>query len=158
MEIKNPCPASLNRMSASGEGYHCTTCNKCVIDFRDKTVEEIKATLKPGDCGVFLPHQLTHQKRYTGFRRMAFGILVFCASLGFNVRPLKAQTDIPVQPSSADSVTANDTLPPIIIGETVMVNAKKIRSKKNSEATKRRWRIFRRKRPHRYRTMGCPDF
>ncbi len=109
MEIKNPCPASLANMPKSENGYYCSSCDKCVIDFRDKSIDEIKSTLKPSDCGIFLPHQLTDQKRYTGIRRYAFGLLVFLSTLGFNVKPLQAQTEPHVEPLEPDTIEPHDT-------------------------------------------------
>jgi hypothetical protein len=143
-------------MSKSDEGYLCSSCNKCVVDYREKTVEEIKATLKPGDCGIFSSHQLTNQKRYSGYRRFAFGFLVFLATLGFNVKPLKAQTDI--QADSTDTEVPDSVYENIWLGE--VEPAKRNKNIKRAETSthhkpKRRW--FRRKR-YIYDTMGCPSF
>ena len=160
MEIKNPCPASLANMPKSDNGFYCSSCNKCVVDFRDKSVEEIKATLKPNDCGIFLPHQLQDQKRYNGFHRFAFGALVFLSVLGLNVKPLKAQTEVPVEPVEPDTIEPHDTTL-MILGKVAppMPDEIDIRDYKKAKRKHKRKNTLRALNPFRRRhTMGCPDF
>lgn len=42
IKIQNPCPENWENMQNSPEGKFCEKCSKCVVDFTDKTDEQIK--------------------------------------------------------------------------------------------------------------------
>lgn len=42
IKISNPCPESWDNMQDSTEGKFCEVCSRCVIDFTEKTDQEIK--------------------------------------------------------------------------------------------------------------------
>jgi hypothetical protein len=63
IEIENPCRENWNRMTPDHEGAFCLSCQKNVIDFSKKTLEEIKDFFKglsspENVCGRFREKQL----------------------------------------------------------------------------------------------------
>lgn len=42
ISITNPCPENWDNMQDSEEGKFCEVCSRCVIDFSEKTDQEIK--------------------------------------------------------------------------------------------------------------------
>jgi hypothetical protein len=49
-----PCKKSFSELRA--EGFHCSSCNKKLVDFRNRSTEEINATIRNSEqkvCGVF---------------------------------------------------------------------------------------------------------
>lgn len=155
MEIRRPCPASLSNMTKSGDAYFCPGCSKSVIDFRDKSIEEIKEKLQLGGCGVFNSDQLTQQKRFGYFGRFAFRVLTVISFLGFTVKPMKAQTTIPLEhdTTTADTIQSYNGF---VVEAPVDENEEKTDDTKQAKkkATRRRGLRKRKK----YRVMGCPDF
>lgn len=41
INITNPCPENWDNMQDSPQGKFCEICSKCVVDFTDKTDQEI---------------------------------------------------------------------------------------------------------------------
>ena len=96
LKIDNPCPANWDYMASTEKGKFCNSCSKEVMDFTDKSDEEIRAYFlqsKGYNCGNFRADQLKDQKninpswKYT----LRFTVLVFLAFLGLNVTPIQAQ-------------------------------------------------------------------
>jgi hypothetical protein len=92
IKVENPCPFLLNRMKKEGNNYFCNSCSKTVIDFRDKTEDEIKCNVRKDTCGIFTIDQLKGHKRQSFLRQTLFYCLTVLSFLGFNVKPLTAQT------------------------------------------------------------------
>jgi hypothetical protein len=64
LSINNPCHENWDGMTPNEKGAFCLSCQKNVVDFSKKTIEEIKdffsQTPKTGSvCGRFEEHQLT---------------------------------------------------------------------------------------------------
>ena len=57
IEIKKPCHENLNNMAPNSEGRFCGTCQTSVIDFTDKSPNEISDFFKNNKreklCGIF---------------------------------------------------------------------------------------------------------
>lgn len=89
--IENPCPMKLNGTS-NPEEYYCKSCKQSIIDFRQKTNDEIIEHLsKNKACGIFNKDQI--QTKHKSFRyQFIFKILTLVALIGFNVKPISAQT------------------------------------------------------------------
>lgn len=55
IKINNPCPEKWDNMQDSSEGKFCEKCSKCVVDFTDKTNEQIQNVLSDSNgkeiCG-----------------------------------------------------------------------------------------------------------
>ncbi|MET3038399.1 hypothetical protein ABXT08_20115 [Chryseobacterium sp. NRRL B-14859] len=55
IRIQNPCPEKWENMQDFSEGKFCEKCSKCVVDFTDKTDEQIQDVFKKADgkeiCG-----------------------------------------------------------------------------------------------------------
>ena len=45
IHIDKPCTADWSKMTPSSNGRFCTSCEKIVVDFSKKTLDEIKSTL-----------------------------------------------------------------------------------------------------------------
>lgn len=59
------CPKSIEEMQATHQGFFCPNCNKNVIDFRQKSKEEIEIYLEEAEkpvCGVILKNQFSEEK------------------------------------------------------------------------------------------------
>lgn len=149
MEIKHPCPMSLNRMDETENGFFCSTCNKEVIDFRNMSIEEIKASLATGGCGLFNTDQLTNQRTYKPIYRLAFTLLTCLSFIGFSVKPLKAQT--------TQTPNTNRNIPASVVKQQ---KHRGISGNQKAKPYRRKGiRLFRRKRIRGLRrTMGCPSF
>lgn len=137
LRVENPCPMLLSRMSTGDGCFECKSCKKEVIDFRNKSSEEIKDLSTPETCGIFTIDQLPGQQKMGFSRKAVFYALAFCSFLGFNITPVQAstksfnQTGIPV--FSATVAKEKETEKP----------KKKKKSKKAKKA---------------YTTIGCPSF
>jgi hypothetical protein len=74
ISIKKPCHENWDNMTPNEQGAFCHKCVKNVIDFSEKTVEEIKAffTMKKENervCGRFTGEQMTELSFDAWFRR-----------------------------------------------------------------------------------------
>lgn len=52
--LPHPCPSAVAGLRS--DNFHCSLCNKTLIDFRGKSLEEIKAILQEaptGTCGIY---------------------------------------------------------------------------------------------------------
>ncbi len=81
-----------------------------MIDFREKSQDDIQACAGRQACGIFRAEQLTDQKRYSGWNYLVFCTLTLLSLMGFTVKPMQAQT---TEPTGTDSVFTE----PILIGE-----------------------------------------
>ncbi|HAA13297.1 MAG TPA: hypothetical protein DCE41_17050 [Cytophagales bacterium] len=62
-ELAFECPEQLERMEKTPEGFHCGVCQKQVLDFRDKSAEEIQQILNQSltlPCAVFQRSQFRY--------------------------------------------------------------------------------------------------
>lgn len=156
MQIKNPCPVAVQRMDKIGDHFFCNSCQKEVIDFRDKSIDEIKQIISYGGCGIFNRNQMTQQKSYGFINRTLFYGLTLISLMGFNVKPLKAQTTDTIKKAS-EGWTVNPPYKTIEFSS----DEKRYKREKNSDAKERKLKknVFRRRNPFRRRPdMGCPSF
>ena len=148
IKIDNPCPMTLERLK-DGSNFTCKSCNQTLIDFRDKTTDEIiKVITVKKTCGIFNDNQVTVPK-FSFTNNFIFKILTVLAIFGFNVKPLNGQTN----------ETRKDTSS---IQKQKITYDKKAESNLNSSDTsqvkprKNKW--WRKKRKPHYQTIGCPSF
>lgn len=82
-------------MQPCKSGKHCLDCNKTVIDFTIKSIEELQAALNRDGkvCGRFHTSQLTPgtDQRVFSFKRVAAGVMLAIGFSSFN-KELKAQS------------------------------------------------------------------
>lgn len=135
LRVDNPCPFLLERMKKNEDGYHCRSCSKTIIDFRDKTTAEICSSINENTCGIFYSHQLTGQQKMSVLRQTAFYCLVFLSFLGFKVKPVYGQN---IRPAIEHNVTQSDP------------GKKKEKKKKKNKKSK--------KKKEQYRIIGTPAF
>ena len=72
LRVENPCPMLLSRMSAGDGCFECKSCKKEVIDFRNKSSEEIKDLSTPETCGIFTLDQLPGQQKWVFLGKRCF--------------------------------------------------------------------------------------
>ena len=152
IKLSNPCPMLLSRMKNEGPDYYCKSCSKVVIDYSDKSIEEIIATFQPGTCGIFNPKHVQPNPSMPYQRRFLFYGLTLLSFFGFNVKPLQSQTTA----TKKDSTSIYFTPKAVVISDsdTVKSNTTANTKKKDVRRRNKRRGIFH----HRKRLMGCPDF
>lgn len=145
LRIDNPCPMTLARVSSSDGTFYCDNCQNSIIDFRDKSNDEIIQLISSKKaCGIFNDDQLV-QPQYSLLYKIRFAVLTLVAVLGFNVHPIQAQV------SNLDSCTYDP-------GYTVKSNTEETQQTERVKLHKpKKRKIFRRRRRV-YRTMGCIEF
>ena len=152
--IENPCPMILARIKKDGD-FYCKSCSKEIIDFRDKSNEEIIANSKEGVCGIYNEDQVTTTKY--GFRkRFLFQLLTVFSFIGLNVKPLQAQET----PKKTEPIkVAKDTIREPVIGKIKIDPKRDTLLLTDPDETKPKKKWFRRKKKNvKGRTIGCPSF
>jgi hypothetical protein len=147
LRIDNPCPMLLSRMSKTDSGFSCKSCKREVIDFRDKTPEEIATAITADTCGIFNNSQLAAAPKHSLFRKGIFAALTVLSFLGFNVSPVNAA---PVRSSGAmitQSGAGQDEKENASLSKKTSGSAAKPKPKKKSH-----------KKTKEFKTIGCPSF
>ena len=152
IRLSNPCPMLLARMKKEDSGYYCKACTKVVIDYSNKSLEEIIATFQPGTCGIFSADHVQPNPNMPFKRRFLFYGLTLLSFFGFNVKPLQSQTTATKKDSTSISITPKA----IVISDSDTVKSTTATNVKKKDIRKRYKRrgIFHRRR----RFKGCPDF
>jgi hypothetical protein len=104
INLQNPCPMTLNRMK-SGDTFFCKSCDKKIVDFREKTTEEIMhyfSNSTGSGCGIFKRSQV-NVSEYSFRNKILYKLLTILAVLGLNVKPLEAQTKKEILNDSAST-------------------------------------------------------
>ena len=82
-----PCNQSHTRMAKRDGGYYCSSCEKVLTDFRQKTETEIKQiiTSNPGKvCGIFHNHQISSKTSHVALSNASYRVgLSLLGILGF---------------------------------------------------------------------------
>jgi hypothetical protein len=105
MELQFNCPTNLEQMPKVNGKVYCVDCEKTLIDFRNKSPEEIKQTLQKNTCGIYRPSQIENvqQSKIISRFRLAFAaIFIF----GFSSQQLFAQDSTTVQQKPNITVSA----------------------------------------------------
>ena len=145
IRIDNPCPMTLARVTNSDGTFFCDSCNNTIVDFRDKTTEEIIELIGSRKmCGIFNDTQL-NQPKYSMKYKLNYALLTGLAILGFNVSPIQAQTAV------LDSCTYDP-------GFTVKTEKKEASPSTESYSKPKKRKLFRRRKKQKYRKLGCIDF
>lgn len=108
LRIDSPCPVLLSRMTNNGDTFSCKSCKKEVIDFRNKTPEEIRLLITENSCGIFNPEQLTVVPRLSFSRQLLFTSLTVLSFLGFNVSSVQAAQPISSQKTEMTQLSYHD--------------------------------------------------
>lgn len=136
---------SLSKVTQGDGTFYCGSCSNSIIDFRDKSIDEIKEIIANKQvCGIFDNTQLS-QPRFSFRYKIHYAILTLIAVFGFNVKPIHAQT------TATKNEPTNERTSPKVLTKS---------EKKSERQKKKQTRIFKRKRmlhPRRYQ-FGCPDF
>lgn len=148
MNISKPCPVYFSESSRVDGGFSCKSCSTIVVDFTDKTPEEISMLLKENMCGIFRNDQLSEAPRFSFRNRVLFSILAFASFIGFNVHPVQAQETKKRIETTQEPVCPNDgrTSYPKDATEKEAKIKNQIRNPKKYRKTKT------------YKIIGCPSF
>ena len=92
LKVSNPCPYLLSRMKKDGNNYFCEGCNKTIVDFREKSLDEIQCIANKNICGIFTANQLPGQQKMNFSKQIIFYGLAIFSFFGISVRPLAAQS------------------------------------------------------------------
>jgi hypothetical protein len=90
LHIARPCPFAPKKARQSGEGFYCSKCDKVVVDFRDKSTEDIMAAGKD-ICGIFYAEQLGAQPKMRPHKTIAFALLTVFSFFGIQASPLSGK-------------------------------------------------------------------
>lgn len=154
IRIDAPCPMLLQRMTKDENGYFCSSCSKKLMDFRDRSEQEIRSAITENTCGIFYTSQI--QKTKQSFKKQfLFYCLTVCSFLGFNVKPLRAETSI----SNTIPVKVNSEVRASYTPEKKLVAS----TEKPADDEKKKQRQTKRKMKKLYKKnaktiMGCPSF
>lgn len=138
LHIPQPCPFAPKSSRQCGAGFYCSGCDKVVVDFRDKTTEEIQAAGKD-ICGIFYADQLGAQQKMRTHKAIAFAVLTVFSFLGIQASPLSGNI---FQKEQLQTVSKPDP------------ESKKVRKDKKLKRKRFRYGLFRR----RVRLQGCINF
>jgi len=99
LHIAEPCHENWDKMSTVEKGRHCNVCSKNVIDFTDKSDEEIyrHVTQHSNICGRFQKTQLNREIKLE-------------RATGFNLKPYAASLLLPLSLMSNMNTKAANTL------------------------------------------------
>jgi hypothetical protein len=147
LKVDKPCPVLLTRMTKNGQNYFCKSCSKIIVDFREKTIEEIKCSSNKDTCGIFTSEQLQGQQKMTLFRQTFYYFLTILSFFGFSVRPLNAQTTKIIKDTALVEMNAQPK-------DTVKTDKTAINEKEHMTKSKG---LFRKKKK-RHKTIGTPSF
>lgn len=131
---------AIKAMRKKNGEFHCKSCSKKIIDFRDKSYNDVKKESTPETCGIFNDYQVKTHTNYNYHKKFLFKALTILSLIGFNVSPLSA---------NAYSLGKEEKME--INGE-----KEKGKSKKEKKKKKKRWNPFRKKK--RFPAVGCPSF
>ncbi len=141
LHIEKPCPIYLNESNKKGSEFYCKSCKKSLIDFRDKSQEEILPYVGKNVCGVFNSNQLSGQQKLSFSKSMVFKFFTVLSFLGFPVSPLKAQESK-------------------VVNKKEIIQKEKLVSERNNTFSieKPRKKKKKGKGKTEFKTIGCPSF
>ncbi|MES2591204.1 MAG: hypothetical protein V4608_04915 [Bacteroidota bacterium] len=139
LKIEKPCPMLLARMSKDQNNtIFCKACKKNIVDFRDKSLDEILSSITKETCGIFNSNQLKGQSNMTFLRQLLFYGLMILSFFGCNVRPINISNksnDTTLEKQKADLFKSPDT-------GSVITKEKEIQKKKKLFHKKKKRKNF----------------
>jgi TonB family protein len=104
IKFSYPCREDINKMSPCSLGKHCSSCNRTVIDFRNRNLAELSKSIeeKGTVCGIFSESQIEKPAYSSKLKRLVASILIAIGMGVFN-KDLYAQT------IKSDSLTENQS-------------------------------------------------
>lgn len=121
-----PCKENINEMDACGVDKHCKACDRKIIDFRNKTSEELDELKKSKEtiCGIFSEKQVA--KGYERYFQLA-AATVLTVGLSGSFQNLHAQEEpdpfkLPIESKciETDNDSINDIVGVIIYDDHLM--------------------------------------
>lgn len=87
-----PCKKNINKMPSCDLGKHCASCNRTIIDFRNKSAEELDLLRETNKniCGIFSEKQVS--KGYENYRQLV-ATTVFTFGIGILSTNVHAQEE-----------------------------------------------------------------
>lgn len=101
-----PCKENINDMTSSEQGKHCSSCKRTIIDFRNKSTEELDLLKETNKeiCGIFSEKQVA--KGYENYRQLV-ATTVFTLGIGVLSSTIHAQEE--TDPFKFPSTISKDT-------------------------------------------------
>ena len=129
VNIPNPCPLKLNQLSPVEGGFYCGQCSKVVIDFREKSNDEILTVLESADqkrvCGIYNPEQVNRPNapsfdilKFVASLVLVFGMSLFI-SCGEDKTDREVMGEVCVPPDSMQNHRPHDS----VMGDSIAVSA-----------------------------------
>lgn len=113
-----PCKENINDMDSCGSDKHCKACERKIIDFRNKTQEELNELKKDNEtiCGIFSEKQVA--KGYERYFQLA-AATVLTVGLSGSFQNLYAQEEpdpfkFPTESKTTETETGNDVIDDIV--------------------------------------------
>jgi hypothetical protein len=75
LRIEKPCPFVPTSLNKCGANFYCKSCSKHIVDFRGKTMDEIKLEVNNNTCGIFTNDLLPGQQSIRGYQQILFYLL-----------------------------------------------------------------------------------
>ena len=110
-----PCKENINNMDACGQDKHCKACDRKIIDFRNKTQEELKK-IKESDeniCGIFSEKQVA--KGYERYFQLA-AATVLTVGLSTSLYAQEEPDPFKLPPQTNSAVCIDDSDENILVG------------------------------------------
>ncbi|MBI1265939.1 MAG: hypothetical protein GC193_00770 [Cryomorphaceae bacterium] len=147
VHIPAPCPMIFSKMEPVAGGRFCNGCKKTVYDvsgFSEDDLTDFLNDKKQGVCVSALSDQLAPSNRTTWFK-VKFAAAVMLAFFGFQMKPM------------AQTVKQKSDYP-VVYKKDKNTHIKELKCYDAGPATKRRFRLFRKKKTMTARMIGCPSF
>lgn len=145
-KINNPCPMTLARVTQGDGTFYCNACSNSIVDFRDKSIDEIKEIIAGRKvCGIFNNDQLS-QPKFSLAYKLRYAALTFIAIIGFNVKPMNAQSEPMAKDTSTNKVC------------TKTLSKSEKQNEKNTKVNMRKRRLYSKFYIRRRNVRGCPVF
>ncbi len=106
-----PCQEDINQMAAFGQERHCKTCQRTIVDFRNKSQEELDLIKQENAtvCGVFSEKQVA--KGYEGYRQLvATTVLAVGLSISANAQEENDPFKFPTSASKDTTTLENENI------------------------------------------------
>jgi hypothetical protein len=137
----------FSKMDPTHGGRFCGSCKKTVFDVTKQSQDELTSFLKEKgeDVCVYAFSDQLAPSNQTSWFKIKFATAVVLAFFGFQMKPM------------AQTVKGKQHYP-VVYKSDKAKHLKELKCYQESETTKGRKYIFRKKRKGRFITMGCPSF
>ncbi|WP_306350042.1 hypothetical protein [Flavobacterium sp. '19STA2R22 D10 B1'] len=113
LELRNPCTENLDGMTKNSQGFYCDSCKKNVLDFTEKTDQEITTIVSSMNgasfCAKLRPYHLEQNFEYYEENNNSLKYAAAMAASVLLASGVSAQSQKAVHQTEQASVLKNDT-------------------------------------------------